>query len=199
MINYLVYLLLGMIQGFTEPIPVSSSGHLLIIKKIIDAIVPVDINFELFAIFTNFGSFLAIFFIFRKTIFKLISSFLRYIFKKERSHGVKDDFNYCINIIIATISAGIMGIVASKLGIFDFLEENVRFVGVMLVFTAFFLWFIKDFKGMHKEVTLKDAIVIGLFQVVALIPGISRSGATIVGGMMRGVKREQAFDFRFML
>ena len=112
-----------------------------------------------------------------------------------------DDYKYCWYIVVATIPAGLVGIIVEKLGIFDFLEENVRFVGLTLVITAAFLYFIKDFKGMKdsKQITLKDSIIIGLFQMVALLPGISRSGSTIVGGMLRNLKRDVAFDFSFIL
>ena len=94
-----------------------------------------------------------------------------------------------------------MGIIVTKLGFLDFLEENVKFVGATLLVTALFLFLIKDFKGKKdsKDITFKDALAIGLFQVVALIPGISRSGSTIVGGMFRGLKRETAFNFSFIL
>ena len=94
-----------------------------------------------------------------------------------------------------------MGLVVAKFGLFDFLEKNIKFVGLTLLITALFLFLIKDFKGKKngKEITFKDALVIGLFQVVALLPGISRSGSTIVGGMFRNLKRETAFDFSFML
>ena len=71
----------------------------------------------------------------------------------------------------------------------------------MLLVTALFLYLIKDFKGIKdkKDIKLKDSIIIGIFQVFALIPGISRSGSTIVGGMFNKLKRETAFNFSFML
>ena len=94
-----------------------------------------------------------------------------------------------------------MGIIVTKLGIFDALEENTKFVGVTLLITALFLFLIRKLKGKKNpnQITYKDALVVGLFQVVALIPGISRSGATIVGGMTRKFKRETAFNFSFIL
>ena len=94
-----------------------------------------------------------------------------------------------------------MGLIVTKLGIFDFLEENVKFVGITLLITAIFLFLIRNFKGSKdsNKITFKDALVVGLFQVVSLLPGISRSGTTIVGGMFRNIKRETAFDFSFIL
>ena len=94
-----------------------------------------------------------------------------------------------------------MGLVVTKLELFDILEKNIKFVGFTLLITALFLFLIRNIKGKksNNEITLKDAIIVGLFQVIALIPGISRSGATIVGAMTRNLKRETAFDFSFML
>lgn len=191
------FIFLGFIQGITEPIPVSSSGHLLIVQKLLNGLDSID--YGLLATITNFGSLLAIIIIYRKKIIKLIKGFFSYL--KSKNKKDYDDFKYSTYIIIATIPAGIIGLLVEKLGIFNFLEENVRFVGLTLLITSIFLFIIKDFKGIksNNEITLKDAITIGIFQVFALIPGISRSGSTIVGGMFRNLKREEAFDFSFIL
>ena len=190
-------------SGLTEPIPVSSSGHILIFKKIIEKITnnPLNIDYETFATVTNFGSFIAIFLIFRKEIFKLINSFFTFIFKKNKDKEIKNDYNYCVYIILATIPAGLMGLIVSKLDLFDALEKDVRIIGLMLVVTSLFLYIIKDFKGIKSrdELNFKSSFKIGLYQMIALLPGISRSGATIVGGMFEGLKREVAFNFSFML
>lgn len=197
MVDLLIFIFLGFIQGITEPIPVSSSGHLLIFQQIMDSVNKID--YKLLATITNFGSFLAICLIFKDEIIKLVKSFFTYLTKKEKKEY--NNYKYCWYIVLATIPAGIIGLIATKLGIFEFLEENVPFVGITLLITALFLFIIKDFKGNKekKDITLKDSIIVGLFQVVALIPGISRSGATIVGGMFRNFKREVAFDFSFIL
>ena len=197
MIDLLKYVFLGFIQGITEPIPVSSSGHLLIFQKLISGIDKID--FELLATITNFGSFLAILLIFRKDIIRLIKSFFGYLSSKDKKYY--NDYKYCWYVVLATIPAGIIGIIVTKLDLFDFLEKNVKFAGATLLITAIFLYIIKDFKGIKndKDITLKDAIIIGLFQVIALLPGISRSGSTIVGGMFRKLKRSTAFNFSFIL
>ncbi len=190
----LIYLILGLVQGITEPIPVSSSGHLVIFKNLFNAPVLNDLNFE---IFSNFGSFIAIVIIFRKDILKLIKDFINY--KKTKNQKYYSGFKYCLLIVIGTIPAGLVGLLAN-----DFINENlnkVKIVGISLLITAVFLFLIRKQKGHKKdnEITFKDAIIIGLFQVVALIPGISRSGSTLVGGMLRGLTREAAFTFSFML
>lgn len=197
MINLLMFIFLGFIQGITEPIPVSSSGHLLIFQKLIGSIDKID--FEILATITNFGSFIAIVLVYKKEIIELIISFFKYLKTKEKEYY--NNYKYCWCIVLGTIPAGIVGLIVTKLEIFDFLEENVKFVGVMLLVTALFLFIIKDFVGNKdkKEITFKDGLIVGLFQIVALLPGISRSGSTIIGGMFRGFKRETAFDFSFML
>ena len=202
MVKLIEYLLLGILQGITEPIPVSSSGHLLILQTIIEKFHQgLDINFEVLATITNFGSLIAIIIIFWKDIVSLIESFFKYIFKKDRSKKVSNDFSYCLKIIIATIPAGVMGLVATKLGLLAKLEENVKFIGLMLLLTALFLFLIRNFKGKkdRDKITFMDSIVVGLCQMISIIPGISRSGATIVGGMFRNIKRESAFNFSFIL
>ncbi len=198
------YILLGIMQGITEPIPVSSSGHVLILQTILSKINSgIDIDFGTLATITNFGSLIAIIIIFWSDIVNLIKSFFSFVFNKEsrKDKEVSLDFKYCLKIIIATIPAGVAGLIATKLGLLDTLEENVKFVGIMLLLTAVFLFLIKDFKGKKNrdDISFKDSIIIGLCQMISIIPGLSRSGATIVGGMFRNLKRDVAFNFSFIL
>ena len=198
------YILLGIMQGITEPIPVSSSGHVLILQTILSKINSgIDIDFGTLATITNFGSLIAIIIIFWSDIVNLIKSFFSFIFNKEsrKDKEVGLEFKYFLKIIIATIPAGVAGLIATKLGLLDALEENVKFVGIMLLLTAVFLFLIKDFKGKknRNDISFKDSIIIGLCQMISIIPGISRSGATIVGGMFRNLKRDVAFNFSFIL
>lgn len=197
MLNIIKYVLLGLVQGFTEPIPVSSSGHLLIIKKLLEN--GLNVDFDLLATITNFGSFIAIVIVFWKDIVGLVNDFFKYITTKEKKY--KANYRYCWLIVIATIPAGIMGLIIEKLDVFSFLDDNVKFVGVALLVTALFLFLIRNIKGTKNDgkITLKDAIRVGLFQVVALIPGISRSGSTLVGAMFSDIERKSAFKFSFML
>lgn len=197
-IELVKYLFLGFIQGFTEPIPVSSSGHLLIFQKLIGG-KNFNVDYGLLATLTNFGSLVAIIILFRKDIVNLFKGFFGYLTTKKEEY--KDNYRYAWMVVIATIPAGIIGIVVTKLGLFDKLEENVKFVGVTLLITALFLYLIRNLKGKKNpnQITFKNALVVGLFQVIALIPGISRSGATIVGGMTQKFKRETAFNFSFIL
>ncbi len=198
----MIYILLGILQGVTEPIPVSSSGHLLIVQSFLELINKhLNVDFETLATITNFGSLIAIIIIFWKDIVTLLSSFFSYLFKKNREKEVVNDYSYCLKIILATIPAAVLGLIATKFKFLDFLEKNVKFVGIMLLFTALFLFLIKDFKGTKNKdkISFKDALIIGIYQMIAIIPGISRSGATIVGGMFQNLKRETAFNFSFIL
>lgn len=197
LINILKYIFLGFIQGFTEPIPVSSSGHLLIFKSFLDN--NLNIDFEMLAIITNFGSLIAIAWLFKDEIINLFKSFFGYLKTKENKYY--DNYKYCWLVVLGTIPAGIMGLIVTKLELFDFLEENVKFVGITLLITALFLFLIRNIKGKKNknDMTWMDALTIGLFQVIALVPGISRSGATIVGGMTRKLTRETAFNYSFIL
>mgnify|MGYP004507521461 CR=1 FL=1 len=188
-----MYLILGFIQGFTEPIPVSSSGHLVIFNSILNVEAFKDLNFE---IITNFGSFIAIVYFYRKEIISIIKDFFMYIKTKENKYY--ENFRYALLIIVATIPAGIFGLLLK-----DTIERitSVKIVGVSLLITAVLILLVSNIKGTKekKDITFVDALIIGLFQVIALVPGISRSGATIVGGMFRNLKRETAFDFSFLL
>ncbi len=208
MSKILEFIILGIVQGVFEPIPVSSSGHIMIISNLLKT----NIDMEILATLTNFGSLLAVCFLYRKRLIELFKDFFSclgsifnsIVLKKEvkkKDKKTYNNFRYCLLLVIATIPAGICGIIVSKLGLFDFLENNIKFVGVTLLITALFLFLIRNIKGKKddNEISVKDALIIGLFQVVALLPGISRSGATIVGGMTRNLKRETAFDFSFLL
>lgn len=192
--NFIKYLVLALIQGFTEPIPISSSGHLIIFKKILNSGVLNDLNFE---IILNFGSLIAIIIYFWGDIKKLFIDFFTYIFKRNKESY--KNFKYCMLIIVGTIPAGIIGLLFK-----DTIEEllnTVKVVGIALLVTSLFLYLIRNIKGTKNDddITYFDAIIIGLFQAVALLPGISRSGATIVGSMFRGLKRDVAFKFSFIL
>lgn len=195
MIELLKYMLLGFIQGMTETIPVSSSGHLMIFKKIID----LDVDFDTIAILTNFGSLIAIIILFRKDIKELIVSFFKYLSTKEKKY--KEGYKYCWLIVVGCIPAGIAGLIVSKLDLLEKIDNNVKIVGISLIVTAILLFIIRNFKGKKDDnnITFIDAIVIGCFQIIGLFPGISRSGSTIVGGMTRRLKRDTAFKYSFML
>ena len=187
------YIVLGIIQGFTEPLPISSSGHLMIFKELFKSKILNDMNFE---IIVNFGSLLAILYLYKNEIIDIIKDFFLYLKTKNKKYEI--NYKYSWLIVIGTIPAVIFG-----LFIKDFIENNfnTKLVGLMFIITSLLLYMIKDIKGKKEKKDIKciDALKIGLFQALALFPGISRSGATIVGAMKCDLKRETALNFSFML
>lgn len=190
------YIILGIVQGITEPLPISSSGHLRIIQHIFNTSFN-DLNFE---IVVNFGSLMAILFIFRKELIRLIKNFFIYIFNKsKRTKEIVNDFKYCLLIIIGSVPVGIAGILLK-----DFIEEklsNINLIGFAFIITAIALFIVRNNKGKKQDndLTYKDAIIIGLFQMIALFPGISRSGMTLVGCLLVGLSRNSSLKYTFML
>lgn len=187
------YIVLGLLQGFTEPIPISSSGHLVIVRDLFD----VGIDGLSFEIMVNFGSLIAVLVIYRKDIYRLVENGIRYI--TTRANDAKSDFQFILFLVIATIPTGIIGVLFE-----DYIESQlsgVAVVGVTLVITGAALWIIRNLRGRKNDggITIKDAIIVGLAQSVALVPGISRSGATIVAAMLVGMKTETALRFSFLL
>ncbi len=191
----LKYIFLGFIQGMTETIPVSSSGHLMIFKKILD----VNVDFDTIAILTNFGSLIAIIILFWNDIVKLIKGFFSYLKNKDKES--KDEYKYCWMIVLGCIPAGLMGLLVSYFDVFDKIENNIKIVGISLIITSILLFVIRNFKGKKNDskIGVKEALTVGCFQILGLFPGISRSGSTIVGGMTQGLKRDTAFKYSFML
>lgn len=194
--NLIIYIILGILQGFTEPLPISSSGHIFLFKNIFNTNMFNDLNFEIVA---NFGSFLAILFIFRKDVIDLVSSFFKFIFDKENRDKYKVKFKYCLYIIVSTIPVGIAGILLK-----DVIEEklqNITFLGFAFLITALMLFLIRNRNGakQDKDITLKDAIIIGIIQMITLMPGISRSGTVLVACLICGMKRTTALKYTFIL
>lgn len=186
------HIIIGLVQGFTEPIPVSSSGHVMIASEILGL---GEQGFT-FAILTNTASLLAIVYIYREDIVRLISHFFLYL--KTGDKRYKADFRFAIYIVIGTIPAGVLGVLFS-----DLIADNVSMttIAIMLFVTGIALWLIRNMRGTKKDadLTVKDAIIVGLGQAVALTPGISRSGATIISAIAVGMKQDTALRFSFML
>ena len=189
------YLFLGFIQGMTETIPVSSSGHLMIFKNLIN----INVDFETIAILTNFGSLMAIIILFWDDIVKIIKDFFKYLTKKDKES--KEGYKYAWMIVLGCIPAGLAGLLVSYFDLFDKIENNIKFVGISLIVTSILLFIIRNFKGKKDDnkIGFKEALTVGCFQILGLLPGISRSGSTIVGGMTQGLKRDTAFKYSFML
>ncbi len=207
--DIIIYILLGAIQGITEPIPVSSSGHLVIFQSIFEKLGLLtpkaaellgksDITFE---VIVNTGSLIAIMFYYRKDIMRLLTGAWNFCFNSKKRDSTKREIKYIILLVIATIPAAIGGVLFEDAIGSAF--SSAKLVGIALLVTATFLMTIHTmgYKGKRKEkdLTLFDAIRMGLFQLAALIPGLSRSGSTITGGLIGGLDQKTARDFSFFM
>ncbi|WP_046212483.1 undecaprenyl-diphosphate phosphatase [Paenibacillus wulumuqiensis] len=200
LLTVLKYLFLGALQGFTEPIPISSSGHVVLVQKLLG----LEIEGLSFETFVNTASLLAVLLVFREDIRRLFQSTLAYITRQsaadsEQGKEQKNDFLFVIYLVLGTIPAGVIGVLFN-----DYISEHlkgVHIVGYSLAVTAIALFVIRNMRGRKNDAQLswKDALIVGFGQAVALIPGISRSGATIVTAMLIGMKQETALRFSFLL
>jgi undecaprenyl-diphosphatase len=190
--NFEQILGLGILQGLTEFLPISSSAHLILMPLILgwqDQGLAFDVA-------VHVGSLTSVVSYFRKDLRLLIVAWLGSIVKGERSQQSK----LAWLIIIGTIPVGIIGLLSS-----DIVETELRSPVVIAMATIMFgvlLWW-ADVKGSRirddSSLTIKDALVVGLFQVLALIPGTSRSGITMTAGLFLGLSRKTASRFSFLL
>lgn len=191
----------GFVQGATEFLPISSSGHLVILQTIFGMN---DNNLE-FAIILHMGTFFAIIAAYHNSVFQLIKEFFLMIFDLIRLKGLnlkKSKYRYyIIYIIIATIPAAVVGFLFD-----DFISEafsSIHMVSITLFITGFILLFGekigKNNKGVIEKLGAGNSVVVGLFQMCAILPGISRSGTTMTGGLFCGLKKEDALEFSFLL
>lgn len=179
MISLLESLLLGVIQGITEWLPISSSGHLALLHNLFGF---QDLPFD---VFLHFASIFAVLVIFRKDIIKLFN------FKD------KSNLKYIGLLIIALIPAGIFG-VFFKDQIENFFS-SLFYLGIFFMLSGIIVYSTKFSNSTKENPTFFDSIFIGFFQALAILPGISRSGATISSSLFRGLKKDSAVKFSFLL
>lgn len=185
-------LLLGIIEGLTEFIPVSSTAHMLIVQKLLN--IPASDAMFAFLILVQIGPLLALILYFWKDLLSLIMAFFAKPFSTEENKLVW-------YIIIATVPALLAGFLLKHVveGLFatPLLEASIRLLtaAVLLALAEFFG---RRTRGL-ESMTWVDALVVGLFQILAVFPGASRSGSTISGGMLRGLDRPAAARFAFLL
>ncbi|MBU4227372.1 undecaprenyl-diphosphate phosphatase [bacterium] len=196
-------ILLGIMQGLTEFFPVSSSGHLVIAKYFLKLHLPG----AAFEAFLHFGTVVAVIVLFRKEIKELVISFFDSIYKLSHGENISNIFKnnssskYAWFLVISTMPAAIIGYTFSSY--FEILFGKPIIASFMLTVTGVLLWLgNKYYTGGNKnisEITYKDAIFIGVAQAVAIIPGISRSGLTVIAGLSRNLDREFAARYSFIL
>ncbi|HCT93454.1 MAG: UDP-diphosphatase [Bacteroidetes bacterium GWE2_39_28] len=179
-------LILGLVQGLTEFLPVSSSGHLAIGKELL-GIQAENLSFE---IAVHAATVLSTIVAFRKDIFSLITSSVKFKYNKESS--------YILKIALSMVPVLIVGL---------FMKERVEaifgsgllIVGICLLLTALLLALSQYVKAKENEIKYSNAFLIGVAQAFAVLPGLSRSGATISTGLLLGVKREEIAKFSFLM
>lgn len=184
--------ILGAIQGLTEFLPVSSSGHLLLAHHFLQYDAGDSLTFD---VALHVGTLLALIIYFWRDIGRLVKDWLSSLNTKIKTPEQRLPWL----IIVAAIPAAIFG------GLFDSFFESLRspwiVVVTFVVFGSLFLWVerVAEQTKTMREMRWTSALAVGLAQVIALVPGVSRSGITIVGGMLTGLTREQAARFTFLL
>ncbi|NLN15745.1 MAG: undecaprenyl-diphosphatase UppP [Firmicutes bacterium] len=188
-------LILGVVQGLTEFLPVSSSGHLVVAQELMGLRLP-GVTFE---VCVHLGTLVAVLVVFREEISQIIAALGSLI--DRGSHRRREGLSLLWAVIVGSIPAGLVGVLFSdKVGK---LFERTDVVGWALLATGGLLWLSDRRAKAHgiliEEIRPKDALFVGLGQALALIPGLSRSGTTIAFGLLRGLDRETAARFSFML
>lgn len=197
-IEAIKYLLLGIIQGITEVLPISSSGHVEIAKSLFQMEVDEGL---LFLILVNTGSLIAFIVVFFRDIINIIEDVFTFIFQKDQREESKEGFSTLVKLIIASIPAAIVGLLFNDKIDELMIKYNVLLSGIGLLFTATLLLLTSrgKIKRGYTHISYTDAILLGLAQGIALIPGISRSGSTTSTAIKRGVGVDSALRFSFLM
>jgi len=182
-------IVLGIIQGFTEFLPVSSSGHLELAKVILgDTSVPEESL--TFTVVLHFATALSTLVIFRKEVLEIFRGLFQLKWNEEAKFSLK--------IILSMIPAVFVGLLFEE-QLAVFFSGNLLLVGLMLLLTAVLLLLADKAKSTNKKVSFSNAILIGVSQAIAMLPGISRSGATISTSVLLGIDRTKAARFSFLM
>jgi undecaprenyl-diphosphatase len=190
-------IILGIVQGITEFLPVSSSGHLVILPFFLNWQLPAKETF-IFDVLVQIGTLVAVIIYFRKDLFAIILDFFRQLFARTpfATHAARMGWL----LILATIPAGLAGMIFA-----DVIEEafsSPLIAGIGLLVTAVLMILaemISQNIGDTQDITILTALWMGLMQVLAMVPGVSRSGSTISAGMYRHLRREAAGKFSFLM
>ena len=194
MIDFIVSIFLGIVEGITEWLPISSTGHMILFNELIGIDDSSFFNSQIFLYIIQLGAILAVVTLY----FKKLNPFSSSKSKKER----EDTWQMWFKVIVGCVPAGIFGLLLN-----DYMDSisNYAVVSVMLIlYGAAFIYVESKKTGGAKiknmsELTYKTAALIGLFQVMSIIPGTSRSGATILGAIILGCSRELAAEFSFFM
>lgn len=185
--TFLEALILGLIQGLTEFLPVSSSGHLELANYLFGIEEPSNLQFTMAL---HAGTVLSTIVVFWNEIGKLFKGFFKFTMNPEMI--------FVLNILISLVPIAFVGVIFGS-EIEALFTSNLTLVGCMLLVTAGLLTFAYYAKPRQNPVTPKNAFIIGIAQALAIFPGLSRSGCTISTGLMLGVKREEVSKFSFLM
>lgn len=182
-------IILGIIQGLTEFLPVSSSGHLEIAKAILGE-EKIGKESMLMTVVLHFATAVSTIVVFRKDLIEIFKGLI----KIKNNHS----FQFSIKIIFSMLPATLIGVFFNT-EIEQLFKGNLTVVGGMLILTSLLLFLADKAKSSAKNVGIKDSILIGCAQAIAIIPGISRSGATISTSVMLGIDKEKSARFSFLM
>ena len=187
--DYLIALILGIVQGLTEFLPVSSSGHLEIIKGLFATDYQPKESLVM-TVVLHFATALSTIFIFRKEIFKIFNGLFSKTSYNERSFAIK--------IIVSMIPAALVGVFFNDI-IETLFDGQIILVGFMLIITGLLLFFADKAKPTNSTISTPKSFLIGIAQAIAILPGISRSGATIATSVILGLDKTSSAKFSFLM
>jgi undecaprenyl-diphosphatase len=195
--NLLHAVLLGIVQGLTEFIPVSSTAHLFVASGLLG--IPSDDRTFAFNVIIQLGTLASLILFFWREIFQIVRAFILGIVNKKPFEDYQSRLGWLV--IVATIPAGLIGLVFNQFAK-SLSGDPFFWAGVRLLFTSILLAAVEYFDKKSRTLesaTWRDALSVGLFQVLAIFPGASRSGATMSGAMFRGFDRPSAARFAFLM
>lgn len=181
-------LILGLIQGLTEFLPVSSSGHLELGKALFGSNLLASESLA-FTVVVHFATALSTLVVFRKDVGEILAGLFR---------GKKEEFHFSLKIVLSMIPAAVIGVLFDE-EIEQLFSGQILLVGAMLLITGLLLFLADRAKRTEKKVSFRDALIIGVSQAIAILPGISRSGATVSTSVLLGIDRERAARFSFLM
>ena len=199
-------IIIAIIEGLTEFLPVSSTGHMIITQNLLGVTERMQQDSELtafvhaFTFIIQFGAILSVVYLYRKKFFNINRSPIPE--NATAWQKLKHRYNFYWLLIVGVMPAVVIGLLAKKSGVLDWLLDSVAVVAITLVLGGIFMLFCDRIFNKGKEennVNESSAFKIGLFQCLSVIPGMSRSMATIVGGMTQGLTRKKAAEFSFFL
>lgn len=199
--TFIKAIILGIVQGLTEFLPVSSSGHLALLQNLMEVN---EGSILFFTAMLHFGTLISIFIVYFKDIAILVKEFLMVILELITGKGLNINKNvhrkFGLLIITACIPTAILGIAFSDF--FESLYTSIASIGIGLMITGTLLWLSERIgrgNKIIKTMKYRDALFIGLCQGAAIAPGISRSGSTIVGSLFTGLNKETTVKFSFLI